>query len=48
MSGVSAGIYTQTTDVKIEVNGIMTYDRKVVKMDENKLREINLAVRESL
>lgn len=47
-SGVSAGIYTQTTDVEIEVNGIMTYDRKVVKMDENKLREINLAVRESL
>lgn len=47
-SGVSAGIYTQTTDVEIEVNGIMTYDRKVVKMDEHKLRDINLAVRGSL
>ena len=47
-SGVSAGIYTQTTDVEVEVNGIMTYDRKVVKVDEAALREINLKVREAL
>ena len=45
LSGVSAGIYTQTTDVEIEVNGLMTYDRKVIKMDEEKLREVNLKVR---
>lgn len=32
MKGLSAAIYTQTTDVEIEVNGIMTYDRKVDKM----------------
>jgi hypothetical protein len=31
--GLSAAIYTQTTDVEIEVNGLMTYDREVVKMD---------------
>lgn len=31
--GLSAGVYTQTTDVEIEVNGLMTYDREVVKMD---------------
>lgn len=31
--GLSAAVYTQTTDVEIEVNGILTYDRKVVKMD---------------
>ena len=43
-SGVSAGVYTQTTDVEIEVNGIMTYDRKVVKVDERRLREINQKV----
>ena len=30
--GLSAAIYTQTTDVEIEVNGIMTYDRAVVKL----------------
>jgi beta-galactosidase/beta-glucuronidase len=29
---LSAAIYTQTTDVEVEVNGLMTYDRKVVKM----------------
>lgn len=40
-TGCSAAIYTQTTDVEGEVNGIMTYDRKVVKLDEDKLREIN-------
>lgn len=40
--GVAAGVYTQTTDVEIEVNGIMTYDRKVIKMDEARLKEANL------
>lgn len=29
--GLSAAIYTQTTDVEVECNGLMTYDRKVVK-----------------
>ena len=46
-SGVSAGIYTQTTDVESELNGIMTYDRSVVKVDEKRFREINLKVRSS-
>ena len=31
--GLSAAVYTQTSDVEIEVNGLMTYDRDVVKMD---------------
>lgn len=35
--GLSAAVYTQTTDVEIEVNGLMTYDRKVLKMDPEKL-----------
>ena len=43
-SGVSAGVYTQTTDVEVEVNGLMTYDRKVIKMDEERLRAINKKV----
>lgn len=39
--GFTGGVYTQTTDVEVEVNGLMTYDRKVVKMDEDKVREAN-------
>ena len=39
--GLSAAVYTQTTDVEIEVNGLMTYDRKVVKMPEGTLREMH-------
>jgi beta-galactosidase/beta-glucuronidase len=31
--GLSAAVYTQTTDVEIETNGLMTYDRKVIKSD---------------
>ncbi len=31
--GLSAAVYTQTTDVEIEVNGLMTYDRAVIKMN---------------
>jgi hypothetical protein len=36
--GLSAAVYTQTTDVEIEVNGLLTYDRAVFKMEEGKLR----------
>lgn len=43
-TGCSAAVYTQTTDVEIEVNGLMTYDRKVIKVDEKRLAEINRAV----
>ena len=42
--GVSAAVYTQTTDVEGEVNGLMTYDRKIVKMDESRLRAVNQMV----
>jgi len=31
--GLSAAVYTQTTDVEIEVNGLLTYDREVLKLD---------------
>ena len=39
--GFSAAVYTQTTDVEIEVNGLMTYDRRVDKVDIPRIREIN-------
>lgn len=48
VSGFSAAIYTQTTDVEIEVNGLMTYDRKVIKLDEQKIRKVNQEVINSL
>jgi beta-galactosidase/beta-glucuronidase len=40
-SGLSAAIYTQTTDVEIETNGLMTYDRKVIKMPADSLKRIH-------
>jgi len=46
-SGFSAAIYTQTTDVEIEINGLMTYDREVIKFDTARIRQINLDVRRS-
>ncbi|MDD3108528.1 MAG: glycoside hydrolase family 2 TIM barrel-domain containing protein [Alistipes sp.] len=46
--GFSAGVYTQTSDVEGEVNGWMTYDRKVMKINEEKVREINQSLCKSL
>ena len=46
--GFSAAVYTQTTDVEVEVNGLMTYDRKVIKLDEKRVKEINARVCNSL
>ncbi|PSL32189.1 glycoside hydrolase family 2 protein [Chitinophaga ginsengisoli] len=40
--GLSAAVYTQTTDVEGEVNGFMTYDRQVDKMPVDKLHEANV------
>lgn len=39
--GLSAAVYTQTTDVEVETNGVMTYDRKVIKIPIAKLNEIH-------
>ncbi|KEO71923.1 glycoside hydrolase family 2 protein [Anditalea andensis] len=39
--GLSAAVYTQTTDVEIEINGLMTYDRKVVKLNVEHLNKIH-------
>jgi len=40
-SGLSAAVYTQTTDVEIETNGLMTYDRKVIKMPVERLKALH-------
>ena len=42
--GYSAAVYTQTTDVEIEVNGLITYDRRVIKLDEARVRKANREV----
>jgi hypothetical protein len=47
-TGCAAAVYTQTTDVEGEVNGLMTYDRAVIKVDIEKLAEINRSVIESM
>lgn len=39
--GLSAAVYTQTTDVEVETNGLMTYDRKDIKIPVEKLKEIH-------
>ena len=39
--GLSAAVYTQTTDVEVEVNGLMTYDRALVKMNAGKITAAN-------
>ena len=42
--GFSAAVYTQTTDVEGEVNGLITYDRKVIKLDEARLKKVNTEI----
>lgn len=39
--GLAAAIYTQTTDVEGEVNGLMTYDRELVKFDEEAVNALH-------
>jgi beta-galactosidase/beta-glucuronidase len=39
--GLAAAVYTQTTDVEIEVNGLLTYDREVMKMDRKVVAAAN-------
>ena len=43
-TGCAAAVYTQTTDVEIEVNGLMTYDRAVVKVDTERIAAGNRSV----
>jgi hypothetical protein len=42
--GLSVAIYTQTTDVEHEVNGVLTYDRAVEKMETDRVKVVNQAV----
>ena len=42
--GLSGLIITQVSDIEDETNGLITYDRKVLKVDETKMQEINKAL----
>ena len=46
--GVSGLVYTQLSDVEDETNGLVTYDRRVIKVEEDRLRKIMLRLRESI
>jgi len=39
--GIAGGVYTQTTDVEGEINGLMTYDRKVIKIPAEELARLH-------
>ncbi|MDR2953949.1 MAG: beta-galactosidase [Prevotella sp.] len=43
-TGFTGAVYTQTTDVEGEVNGLITYDRKQIKVEEDRIRKINQEV----
>ena len=42
--GLGGSVYTQTTDVEVEVNGLLTYDRKVLKYDPAVLKKAHEAI----
>ncbi|MEU7607973.1 AbfB domain-containing protein [Micromonospora sp. NPDC049204] len=42
--GLSASIYTEITDLEGELNGFLTYDRQVIKMDQARVRAANTAL----
>jgi PA14 domain/Chitobiase/beta-hexosaminidase C-terminal domain/Glycosyl hydrolases family 2, TIM barrel domain/Glycosyl hydrolases family 2, sugar binding domain/Glycosyl hydrolases family 2 len=43
-NGLSATVYTQTTDVETETNGLMTYDRKICKMGVANIARANMGI----
>ena len=47
-TGCAAAVYTQTTDVEGEVNGLITYDRKVIKVDLPRISKGNQSVIKSM
>ncbi|MEU8328888.1 AbfB domain-containing protein [Micromonospora sp. NPDC048839] len=42
--GLSASVYTEITDLEGELNGFLTYDRQVIKMDQARVRAANTAL----
>ena len=47
-NGVSALVYTQVSDVEDETNGFLTYDRRVMKVNPERIKEISNILKESI
>ena len=47
-NGLCAAIYTQVSDVEDEINGLVTYDRKVEKMDADKMLPVAVALQQAV
>ena len=47
-NGLCAAIYTQVSDVEDEINGLVTYDRKVEKIDPEKMLPVAAALQAAL
>ena len=47
-NGLCAAIYTQVSDVEVEINGLLTYDRKVEKIDPEKLLPVAAALQAAI
>jgi beta-galactosidase len=45
--GIAAGVYTQTTDVEGEINGLITYDRRVIKIPAKELKALHAPVEDA-
>ena len=43
--GLSAAVFTQLSDIEDEVNGLLTYDRKVLKIPAGRIRKLNRMIR---
>lgn len=43
-NGLCGAIYTQTSDVESEINGLITYDRKVIKLDDKQIEQVKTAI----
>ena len=41
INGLCASVYTQLSDIEEEVNGFLTYDRKVLKVDQYLIKKAN-------
>ena len=47
-NGLCGAVYTQVSDVEDEINGFMTYDRKVVKLDADRMLPVAAALQEAI
>ena len=47
LRGLSASVYTQVSDIEEELNGLLTYDRKLLKVNAEKVREMNRKLAEA-